>query len=442
MKLYTYPGNKNGWKALIAAEYVGEKIEVPPFKMGADNKTPEFLKKNPHGKVPVLETPHGSIFESNAIARHVARLKDSGLMGETAFETAKIEQWIDFFTGEVDAPLLSWVLPLLHVWPYDKKKEEAAIDAVKKALKVVDDLLLTQTYLVGDRVTLADIVAVCNLYLGYSKVFDPAFRSSFPYVTRYFLTLANQPEFKKVIGDVKLPEAAMKYAAPAKDAKKESAPAAPAPAPAAKKEPEPKKEAAPAKKEAEEEVPGAAEDKDAKAKVQAWLDSLPATNMQLDGWKRLYSNAPSNRFREVAVGGLWNGAPVPNSPNEEVFPGYDANAYSWWFCTYKYPEENTVNFMVMNKVGGFIQRVDYARKYAFGVMCILKKDNTFPVVGCWMFRGQDLPPQMLEECYDMDLYEWVKVDLSDAAQKKRLEDMLCEEATIDGLEHVECKVFK
>ena len=28
------------------------------------------------------------------------------------------------------------------------------------------------------------------------------------------------------------------------------------------------------------------------------------------------------------------------------------------------------------------------------------------------------------------------------AQKARLEDMIAEEAKIDGLEHVECKVFK
>ncbi len=51
LKLYTYPNNKNAWKALIAAEYVGAKIEVPAFEMGKTNKSPEFLKLNPNGKV-------------------------------------------------------------------------------------------------------------------------------------------------------------------------------------------------------------------------------------------------------------------------------------------------------------------------------------------------------------------------------------------------------
>ena len=39
-------------------------------------------------------------------------------------------------------------------------------------------------------------------------------------------------------------------------------------------------------------------------------------------------------------------------------------------------------------------------------------------------------------------YNWSKVDINDPAQKKRVEDMFAEEGTIDGLEHVECKVFK
>ncbi len=50
-KLWSPPGNKNAFKALIAARYVGAKIEMPPMEMGKTNKTPEFLKLNPFGKV-------------------------------------------------------------------------------------------------------------------------------------------------------------------------------------------------------------------------------------------------------------------------------------------------------------------------------------------------------------------------------------------------------
>lgn len=421
MKLYTYPGNKNAFKALIAAEYVGARIEVPEFQMDVDNKTPEFLKMNPHGKVPVLQTDKGSIFESNAIARYVSRLADVGLYGTNLQQLAVIEQWIDFVSNEIDAPLLSWVLPLLGYGPYDKKKETAAIAAVKSALTTLNKYLEGTTYLVGDNVTLADIIACCNLYYGYTKVFDQAFREAFPCVTRYFLTLVHQPHFKKVMGDVTLCEAPLKYSPP-------------------KKEPKQPKEDKKPKDDAAAAAAAPAEKKESKPKT--FVDLLPPTSMPMDSWKRLYSNTPPKNFREICITRLWEGGPVPKSPNDEVFPGYDPEGYSFWFCEYKFSEENTVNFMVMNKVGGFLQRVDYARKYAFGVMCILKKDKIFPIHGVWMFRGQDLPPPMLEECYDMELYEWRKADLSNPADKKRLEDMICEEDEIDGLENVECKVFK
>lgn len=50
--LHTYKGNKGANKALIAAEYAGVKIEESSnFQMGVTNKSPEFLKMNPIGKV-------------------------------------------------------------------------------------------------------------------------------------------------------------------------------------------------------------------------------------------------------------------------------------------------------------------------------------------------------------------------------------------------------
>lgn len=50
--MHSGPGNKNVYKALIAAEYVGVDIKMADnFQMGVSNKTPEFIKMNPLGKV-------------------------------------------------------------------------------------------------------------------------------------------------------------------------------------------------------------------------------------------------------------------------------------------------------------------------------------------------------------------------------------------------------
>ena len=50
-KLYTYAGNKDGFKALIAAQYANVNIDIPPFRMGVDNKSDDFYKMSPRGQV-------------------------------------------------------------------------------------------------------------------------------------------------------------------------------------------------------------------------------------------------------------------------------------------------------------------------------------------------------------------------------------------------------
>jgi hypothetical protein len=74
---------QNANKALIAAKYAGVAVDTPRFTLGTDNKTPAFLKLSPSGKVPALEVAPGvGVFESNAIARYIAKLApDAGLLG-------------------------------------------------------------------------------------------------------------------------------------------------------------------------------------------------------------------------------------------------------------------------------------------------------------------------------------------------------------------------
>ncbi|AEE28473.1 Translation elongation factor EF1B, gamma chain [Arabidopsis thaliana] len=200
--LHTYKGNKSAEKALIAAEYVGVQIDVPSdFQMGVTNKTPAFLKMNPIGKVPVLETPEGSVFESNAIARYVSRLNgDNSLNGSSLIEYAQIEQWIDFSSLEIYASILRWFGPRMGFMPYSAPAEEGAISTLKRALDALNTHLTSNTYLVGHSITLADIITVCNLNLGFATVMTKKFTSEFPHVERYFWTVVNQPNFTKVKG--------------------------------------------------------------------------------------------------------------------------------------------------------------------------------------------------------------------------------------------------
>ncbi|KAA8538752.1 hypothetical protein F0562_028353 [Nyssa sinensis] len=414
--------NKNAFKALIAAEYTGVKVElVRDFEMGVSNKAPEFLKMNPIGKVPVLETPDGPIFESNAIARYVTRLKaDNPLFGSSLIEYAHIEQWIDFASMEVDANIARWFYPRLGLTVYLPPVEEAAISALKRALSALNTHLASNTYLVGHSVTLADIIMTCNLGMGFSKILTKSFTSEFPHVERYFWTMVNQPNIHKILGEVKQAESVP----PVQSAKKPSQPKQPA-NPKAKDESKKEAKKEVAKPKAEEA--GEEEEEAPKPKPKNPLDLLPPSKMILDEWKRLYSNTKTN-FREVAIKGFWD--------------MYDPEGYSLWFCDYKYNDENTVSFVTLNKVSGFLQRMDLVRKYAFGKMLVIGSEPPYKVKGLWLFRGEEIPQFVIDECYDMELYEWKKVDLSDDVQKERVNQMIEDHEPFEGEALLDAKCFK
>lgn len=174
------------------------------------------------------------------------------------------------------------------------KAEEAAISALKRALAALDLHLASNTFLVGHSVTLADIILTCNLFLGFTQLMMKNFTSEFPHVERYFWTLVNQPNFKKILGEVKQTESIPPVPSTKKPAqpKEPAKPKANEPKKEVKKEPAKPKEAV----EEEEEAP--------KPKAKNPLDLLPPSKMILDEWKRLYSNTKTN-FREVAIKGTF-----------------------------------------------------------------------------------------------------------------------------------------
>jgi len=249
LKLYTSPQSQDAAKALIAAQFNGVTIEI---NVGADTKSPEFLAKNPTGSLPTLETESGVIFESNAIARYVVRLNDSAkLYGRSPFEASSIDSWLDFANTEIRGPSNDIVPGLLGLSGYNKPAAEAAKAKLHKVLATLDGYLLSRTFLVGETISLADIVVAVQLVPLFRLVFDLQFRQPFTNVVRWFLTCVNQPQFKSVMGEVKLAEVA---AQPQKQEKKKEDKPKETPMEQKPKEEKPKKEKP--KKEEEEEDDG------------------------------------------------------------------------------------------------------------------------------------------------------------------------------------------
>jgi len=405
LTLLTYPGAYRAWKALIAAQYAGVTIATPAFDFEKDRQTPEFKASNPLGKVPILQTPNGNIFESNAIARYVARLRaDSGLFGRTFFEAAQVEQWLDFSNNELEAPAGMWLYPIMGFMDFNQKVNAEAKKDIEAVFHILQNHLATRTFIVGERVTLADVVLVSALVGLFKMVLTPAFLAPFGNVVRWFTTCINQPQFKAVIGEVVF------ATEEAQAAKKEKAAAAPKAAAAAKPAaaPKPAPAAKPAKDDDEEE-----DDTPKEKKKVSILKSLPPSTMSLDATKKdFFSKKPYN----------------PEFFNT-FWSTFDKEGYSLWAAKYKYDDENKIFFMTGNLIGGWVQRLDEARPWAMGTVYIYSKDedtSPYNVGSAWIFRGQNVPEEVMESS-DACYYEWVKLDSSNAdVQKEFVEHFIGE----------------
>jgi glutathione S-transferase len=139
---------------------------------GGANATPDFLRLNPLGKLPVLELDDGTaIAESLAICRYLEALNpDPPLMGRTAREVADIEMW----TLRMDHEL-SQMIALAFIQSSDfyrgriEQIPEVASWARGRALETMNWLnheLSGRRHIAGEDYTIADIVAQSAFVLG------------------------------------------------------------------------------------------------------------------------------------------------------------------------------------------------------------------------------------------------------------------------------------
>ena|SRR5271170_2536825 len=86
---------------------------------------------------------------------------------------AEVIQWCSFANHEVLPHLGAWFRPILGRDPYNKKNVEQAEVVIKRILKYLDETLLHRTYLVGERLTIADLVMTAHLDRGFQYVCIP-----------------------------------------------------------------------------------------------------------------------------------------------------------------------------------------------------------------------------------------------------------------------------
>ena len=146
-----------------------------------------------------------------------------------------------------------------------------------RSLELLEKHLGSNTFFVGERITLADIMAANIVQILYKRMLDGSWRDTHPNIRRHYETVINQPKVKEIFGETEYCEKPLQFTLPAKPAKE-----------ATPNTRVPKKEINPPKPLADSDEEDDIVKEEPKPKNP--LDSLPKSNFNLEDWKRAYSN--------------------------------------------------------------------------------------------------------------------------------------------------------
>lgn len=138
-----------------------EHIALP--YLGGATRTPEFLKVNPNGRIPVVDDDGVLVWESMACTVYLAErfMSNDGvsLAAQTHAERAEILRWSFWVVTECEKDALIF---LMHgmLMPAERRKPQLAEDALRHLngpLHILDQHLQNRPWLAGERFTVADI---------------------------------------------------------------------------------------------------------------------------------------------------------------------------------------------------------------------------------------------------------------------------------------------
>lgn len=194
MKIYGDRKSGNCYKVQLVCGFLNIDYEWRDVDiLAGDTKTDEFLKRNPNGKIPLLELDQGEpLAESNAIINYLA--SGSALYPDERLAQARVLQW-QFFEQYSHEPFIA-VARFINKYlglPDDRVEEYASKQAGgRKALLVMEQQLRKTPYIAGENFTTADI----SLY-AYTHVADEGgFElDDYPAVQAWLDRVASLPNF-------------------------------------------------------------------------------------------------------------------------------------------------------------------------------------------------------------------------------------------------------
>jgi glutathione S-transferase len=192
MTLYDYLDSGNGFKIRLLLAHLRQPYRwTEKDILSNETRTPEFLAKNPNGRIPALELDDGTVIaESNAILWYLA--EGSPFIPDDRLQRAKVLQWM-FFEQYSHEPYVATPRFIVKHLPADSPRHGELPERMARgraALGVMEAHLANQPFFVGNAYTIADIALYAYTHVADEGGFDLA---AFATIARWLADVRHQP---------------------------------------------------------------------------------------------------------------------------------------------------------------------------------------------------------------------------------------------------------
>jgi glutathione S-transferase len=174
--------------ALLGRKYRWSELDIDH----GGTRTPEFLAKNPNGKIPALQLDDGTVLaESNAILWYLA--EGTRFIPEDRVQRAQVLQWM-FFEQYSHEPYVATPRYIKrHLPPEHPRYAElpARLERGRDAFRVMETHLAARSYFVAERYTIADIALYAYSHVAHEGGHDLA---PYPKVRAWLARVASEPQ--------------------------------------------------------------------------------------------------------------------------------------------------------------------------------------------------------------------------------------------------------
>ena len=375
---------------------IGKKIDFEEIKLEEKDKRNSLVNKIPTTTFPFLETEKGNISQSNAIIKYLCEKYKPELLGENIFEKCKIIQWIEFANNEIFKCNKNIIYPIFGWNNLNKEDYNKDNNKIKEYLKIIEKELENKEYIIGNKISIADIKLFSSLrYLMILYLPEQMRNKLYPKINKWYEKIMNTSEAINAYGRTILCKNIIKpyngiinkniekIENNQKKDKKENI--------------QKNKEI---KKEKEPYIPSILElpRYNIKPIENNILDLLPESKFDLDKFKIEFLK---NNNKKNGMKYFWK--------------NYDPDGYSLWFIEYNNDINECITlFRTCIIKGNILEQLKYFKKYCFGVLGVYGNDSDYKIKGCLLWRGNEIP----EEIKNIDCYNKLNIRKLDYNQKK------------------------